>query len=158
MVWRETRYSSFTISLYRIEFYSITYCCLVDILYLPIGKNEYTMDEGIHFSWASHLPRPRLYRKCKMAFFGTIELFLTFVKYNYYNACPPPRLSQEVYIHYFTDWFRAHYFPTSCRQHQGAKETSNWHFFLSPEWQQILVNYWLCRKLPGLVPEVDPDP
>lgn len=26
----------------------------------------------------------------KWHFFGTIELFLTFVKYNYYNACPPP--------------------------------------------------------------------
>lgn len=28
----------------------------------------------------------------KWHFFGTIELFLTFVKYNYYNACPPPQV------------------------------------------------------------------
>lgn len=111
---------------------------------------------SLHFSTTS--APTEIYGKCKMAYTDTLEFFLTFVIITLKRTqCMAPRLRQEVYIHYFTDWFRVHDFPTSCRRHQGAERNFKLTF-LCLEWQQIRVNYWLCSKLSGLVPEVDPAP
>lgn len=111
---------------------------------------------SLHFSFTS--APTEIYGKCKMAYTDTLEFFLTFVIITLKRTqCMAPRLRQEVYIHYFTDWFRVHDFPSSCRRHQGAERNFKLTF-LCLEWQQIRVNYWLCSKLSGLVPEVDPAP
>lgn len=111
---------------------------------------------SLHFSTTS--APTEIYGKCKMAYTDTLEFFFTFVIITLKRTqCMAPRLRQEVYIHYFTDWFRVHDFPTSCRRHQGAERNFKLTF-LCLEWQQIRVNYWLCSKLSGLVPEVDPAP
>lgn len=102
---------------------------------------------SLHFSTTS--APTEIYGKCKMAYTDTLEFFLTFVIITLKRTqCMAPRLRQEVYIHYFTDWFRVHDFPSSCRRHQGAERNFKWHFCVwNDNKYELIIDYvanWLA--------------